>query len=415
MALQGNIDSFSVVDVLRLLGSSGKSGRLVVDGDRGSGSLWMDAGLVVAATTSRVGASPVDATPADVLFDLLRFDEGAFVFEADVAGPVGGGGDARPVEVEAMIAEAEVALVEWDEITAVVPSLQSQVALAVELAGETVELDRRVWSGVVGVAAGIAVTGDRTTVGAVAELAGLSELPALRLIRDLATAGLVEIGPEVAADGADAPRYEAAFEHTPFVDPAPDAYASPFGSAYDSPFGSEPERPLGAHYEPAGVDPAAFGGTPPSYEPPVFDPAAPGAPDLPPPTGEPEVLSPIGNVGATAGFDLFEPFDPFGTSGSPVDPRPGIDADPEPTDAGGGPWSSDGVESPDPVAERAGLDPGADTTAMSAEEEAAQQAEFARQLAMLSPRAAEAVASAEAGPSTEDEERARVARFLGSV
>ena len=37
MALQGNIDSFSVVDVLRLLASSTKSGRLVVDGDRGPG------------------------------------------------------------------------------------------------------------------------------------------------------------------------------------------------------------------------------------------------------------------------------------------------------------------------------------------------------------------------------------------
>ena len=51
----------------------------------------------------------------------------------------------------------------------------------------------------------------------------------------------------------------------------------------------------------------------------------------------------------------------------------------------------------------------------SAEDEAARQAEFDRQLAMLSPRAAEAVKSADAGPPSADEERARVARFLGSV
>ena len=82
MALQGNIDSFSVVDVLRLLGSSSKSGRLVVDGDRGSGSLWLGDGSVLGGTTTRTGASAVAAPPSEVLFDVLRFSEGAFVFDA---------------------------------------------------------------------------------------------------------------------------------------------------------------------------------------------------------------------------------------------------------------------------------------------------------------------------------------------
>ena len=44
MALQGTIDSFVLVDVMRLLGSSSKSGRLIVNGDRGSANLWFDRG-----------------------------------------------------------------------------------------------------------------------------------------------------------------------------------------------------------------------------------------------------------------------------------------------------------------------------------------------------------------------------------
>ena len=52
---------------------------------------------------------------------------------------------------------------------------------------------------------------------------------------------------------------------------------------------------------------------------------------------------------------------------------------------------------------------------VDASDEAAKQDDLARQLAMLSPRAAEAVANADPTLSTEEEERARVAKFLGSV
>jgi len=113
MALQGNIDSFSVVDVLRLLGSSSKSGRLVVDGDRGSGSLWLGDGSVLGGTTTRTGASAVAAPPSEVLFDVLRFSEGAFVFDAGLEPTELARSGAGPaVDVESMIAEAEEALVE---------------------------------------------------------------------------------------------------------------------------------------------------------------------------------------------------------------------------------------------------------------------------------------------------------------
>lgn len=410
MALQGNIDSFSVVDVLRLLGSSAKSGRLVVDGDRGSGSLWLAEGLVVAGTTTRAGAPVVAAPPSDVLFDLLRFSEGAFVFDAGVEPSEAARTEATGVatEIEPMIAEAEEALVEWDDIVAVVPSLRTSISLTLDLADESVVIDRRTWSGIVAVAAGIAATGDRTTVGAVADLVGLSELPAMRLVRDLVVGGLVDAGSEVAEEHRFAPAPEhASFEDASFEDAS-------FEGAVFAPFEPAPfEAPAfdAPAFEPAGLDDVAFDPpvatvapetAPPSDAPPAYEPADV---DLPAPHGAPAyVPPPIGNIGApttvqhtapndsTESFDAFAPFDPFGTAEPSTPSAATADV--------AVPGAEDDVVEADPVSEQ---------------EQAAQQAEFARQLAMLSPRAAEAVASAEAGPSTEDEERARVARFLGSV
>ena len=44
MALQGTIETFALPEVLRLLGSGAKTGRLRLSGDRGSGSVWIDGG-----------------------------------------------------------------------------------------------------------------------------------------------------------------------------------------------------------------------------------------------------------------------------------------------------------------------------------------------------------------------------------
>ena len=70
MALQGTLDTFSLPDVLRLLATTSKTGRLRIEGDRGQGSVWLDAGGVVAASRfmaprSRAG-SPVEGVTLKV-------------------------------------------------------------------------------------------------------------------------------------------------------------------------------------------------------------------------------------------------------------------------------------------------------------------------------------------------------------
>lgn len=178
MALQGTIDSFAMADVLRLLGSSAKTGRLIVNGDRGTANLWLVAGQIVG------GGSPTQLSDdiVDVVFDILRFGTGSFIFEAgaECSSP----GD--PIDVTPALAQAEEALSEWQEIIMVVPSLESWVTLAPELIHSEVVVDQACWASIVAVGGG-------ATVRALGSSLGLGELPSSRLVRALVTAGFVEV------------------------------------------------------------------------------------------------------------------------------------------------------------------------------------------------------------------------------
>jgi hypothetical protein len=67
-----------------LLHTSTKTGRLIVNGDRGSASLWIVEGDLVGGSTS---ADPHGPDLIDVVFDVLRDGHGSFIFENDAACP----------------------------------------------------------------------------------------------------------------------------------------------------------------------------------------------------------------------------------------------------------------------------------------------------------------------------------------
>ena len=114
MALQGTLDTFALPDVLRLLASTRKSGRLLVQGDDGNGSLYLDGGSVVGGETN---LAPTDEGH-EVLFELLRLGDGSFLFDPAENTPDPG----APAEVEDVIAKAESAHAEWQDLSTVVPS-----------------------------------------------------------------------------------------------------------------------------------------------------------------------------------------------------------------------------------------------------------------------------------------------------
>jgi hypothetical protein len=369
VALQGTLDTFALADVLRLLASTKKTGRLRVTGDRGSGSVWVSDGRVV-GTELAVPGTPDDG-PAFTIYALLRFSAGSFTFESGATTPKAG----AAADVELLLGEAEMLLAEWRSIEAVIPSLESWISLRSELDSDVV-VDAPRWRVIAAVAGG-------ASAGTVAETLGGGEIEVLRSVKELVELGLVEVGtaPPMAT--------VANFRTTDAVhadrDPAPPSLAemrSGLGSVNlshetpdDSPNGAGPGVP---DFDVSAFDAGTFHDQ--AFEP---APERPGsiivdAPTTPPPTAP---------AAPPAMSDLAPP---------PAGPPASVSAFAPP--AGGEPSLDDA-------------------------------AEIARQLANLSPRAAKAVAAA-AKATTEEEREAALAaieaeddtvnrglllRFLGSV
>jgi len=230
VALQGTIDSFALADVLRLLANSSKTGRLVVNGERGSVSLWLATGDLVGGQTS---ADPTAADIVDICFDVLRFESGSFIFEAGASCQ----NPQPPTPVGAVLEQAEAFLIEWRDIISVVPSMLSWVSLTEALPHPEVVVDQACWTSIIAVGSG-------STVSRIAEELRLGELPACRLVRALVHAGFVEVGEPVESD-------DVADELEPEVEAFTPSVASPAAEEEDQddpfgefdPFGSSKEPP----------------------------------------------------------------------------------------------------------------------------------------------------------------------------
>jgi hypothetical protein len=222
VALQGTIETFALPDVMRLLASTKKTGCLRLDGDRGTGEIYLDDGRIIGSETS-VARHAGDAV--EVVFELLRFGDGRFVFDAGVSASE----PSAPVEVETVIEEAEKIFEEWKGIEAVVPSLDAWVGLAPELGSDEVTVSGERWKLLVAIGAG-------TTVGQLGNLLELGELPVSRKVKELVEAGLVVLEqPPVGADETA----EAPFEASTFL-------------------GGHEETESAGGLEPGGLEPGLF-------------------------------------------------------------------------------------------------------------------------------------------------------------
>jgi hypothetical protein len=180
VALQGDLQSFPLPDVLRLLAGTGKTGRLGVSADSGGGDVWLQSGQVVGGSVS---SAPHAGTPADVLFELLRLDGGSFEFEDDAAPDQAG----DPASVDEAIEAAQAQLDEWHEVEAVVPSVHSWVGLKPELDGDQTTVTADQWRA-------LAALGGGASVRDLGNRFSLTDLAASRQVKDLVESGLVELG-----------------------------------------------------------------------------------------------------------------------------------------------------------------------------------------------------------------------------
>ena len=199
MALQGSIDTFALDDVLRLVASTAKTGRLSLRGTRGQGELVvLDGRLLDGSVTTdhRVGDL------YELVFELLRFEDGDFEFDAEHVDGIDG---VEAAEVEDVLNGAAELLAEWREIERVVPSGRAAVRLLAEGPGGTVKVEPAQWRVV-------AAVGSGASVHDVAEQLDASNLAIGRLLRSLVEAGLVgidEIEEAFVAEPAPEPVVEA--------------------------------------------------------------------------------------------------------------------------------------------------------------------------------------------------------------
>ena len=77
MALQGTVESFPVIEVVRLLADGGHTGRLTVDGDRGSAVMWVADGSLLGGELGNTH----QLDPVRLVTEALRHRTGVFSFD----------------------------------------------------------------------------------------------------------------------------------------------------------------------------------------------------------------------------------------------------------------------------------------------------------------------------------------------
>ncbi|KLR60254.1 protein of unknown function (DUF4388) [Actinobacteria bacterium IMCC26207] len=141
MPLQGTIDSFPLADVLSLLNSSSRLGRLTVRGDRHTGWIEVAGGFLNAAEIE--GKASLE--PRCALFELLRCTGGDFEFlaldkvelsDATVEG----------TSLADCLEESELRLKRWEEIEQVLPSTAHRIELVRQLPSDEIVVDPLLWS-----------------------------------------------------------------------------------------------------------------------------------------------------------------------------------------------------------------------------------------------------------------------------
>ena len=209
--LQGSLDNFSLDEVLNLLAGTMKSGHLRISGDRGTGSLWVDDGLLVQAEASNTVTA---GEWEDVMFELLRFESGNFSFVADDMAP----SPAEPMEIEPLVERGRELLVEWNSIEATIPSPEHFLTPVTKLPIEQVMLTSSEWETIIAI-------GEGRTVAQTCSALGVGELRGCRRIKSVVERGLVTIDePSARRSAADSESpealAEAAVDSHPIVDEA---------------------------------------------------------------------------------------------------------------------------------------------------------------------------------------------------
>jgi Domain of unknown function (DUF4388) len=228
-SLVGSLAAFTLSDILSMLASTKQTGELHVVSETADGKLWLADGEL---SNAHVGAA---TTIGQAVFELACVAEGWFYFTVGVVSSSG-----QPtVPVGAVLNEVRPQVDEWREIRHDIP-LEAVVTLAPEPPGQDVQIRTDQWR----VLTTVGTTG--LSVKEVLDRIGADQIGGLRTLRDLRTAGLIELHGESDDDRAPILGLPA--------EPRIDA---------DSEISSLPAPPVPPIPAPSVADDVDLGGTPP--------------------------------------------------------------------------------------------------------------------------------------------------------
>ena len=209
--LTGTLDDFTLPDVLRLIAAAGRTGRLDVARDAGSGRLFFHEGAVHGA--ARAGSAA--AAPEDLAFDLMRWDRGEFSWEPGAASEPSS--ESARVAVEDLLDRVTRRLEELAEIKTLVPSEDAVLVMAPQPPQGAVQINITPgeWRVLV------MVDGHRP-VHEIALASGLDDIAAMKVLYGLAAAGLVTVAGGVVPQIEAQHDAEAQAEPEPEPEPVPD-------------------------------------------------------------------------------------------------------------------------------------------------------------------------------------------------
>jgi hypothetical protein len=170
---RGNLAQISLLDILRMLVSGRRSGRLELTHSGKTGELYLDQGLIVHAVSgTQMGER--------VVYSLMGWLEGDFVFSPDIAAPDRSIG----TTTEQLLLEASRQAAQWEDIKDVLSSTDAVFNINPSGSTQTVSLKPIEWQVLA------QVNGERSVVE-IGELLGLHEFDVARIIYGLTTAGLL--------------------------------------------------------------------------------------------------------------------------------------------------------------------------------------------------------------------------------
>jgi hypothetical protein len=212
MPLQGTFDVLDFIELLQLLSSQQMTGRVHVRSRAYGAYLFVEDGLLVGADQSEhqpaATAGDVRGRLEEVCFEMLEAERGSFEFHPGKPSslPVG-----ERFKADEVLAQARKRLEEWHQLQEVIPSLDLQPRLVLDLSATEITLDRERWRM-------LAAVDGRRNLRAIGRVLNLSDFDVCRVMATLVEDGMVELDgigalpastrdamPVVPAPGADRP------------------------------------------------------------------------------------------------------------------------------------------------------------------------------------------------------------------